>query len=387
MNTGMNHQSLKYKNRGLLLKLICTGRRPTRVQLSKATGLTKMAVTNAIEEIMRQGYIVEGPIAPNSTVGRNPIILTVSPQAPKILALYLFREGCRAGLFDLQLNLLAQAEEPFGEETADTVMEKLFRAAGRLPVSGGELLGCGVSVIGPLDAAGGTVLNPPDFFGIRNLPLKRMIQQQYRTNVIINNDMNTAALAEKLYGDGKKYRRFLYVGISNGIGSGIISDDRMYDNGSGFAGELGHVSIDFHGRACPCGRRGCLERYISKPVVQQTLREATGWDLSFREFCEKADDPQVDRILTEMMEYLSYALVDQVNMLNPQMIYLGHEGSFLPDRYLRLLERRIGQDRLAQNAERTSVKRSTFGVLAPLYGGACLVLNELFESGRIAERG
>jgi len=382
---GMNSQNQKCKNRGLLLKLICTGKEPSRIQLSQATGLTKMAVTNIISELMEQGYVEEGTASLNTGVGRNPIILTAASNAPKIIGVHISRDGCYAGLFDLKLQVLAEEVQPFASETQESIIEKLFTALDRIYAKEHHILGCGISIVGPLDVLSGMVLNPPDFFGIVNLPLVHLLSQRYHFDVLMNNDMNGAALAEKLYGAGKKYHNFLYVGISHGIGSGIISEDRLFQNGSGFVGELGHTSIDCQGELCACGRKGCLECYISEPVMLDKLKTSTGWQLSFREFCQRSDDPRVDAILTDMVCKLSYALVNQVNLLNPQAIFIGHEGSFVPDRYISFLEKEINCRKFSQDYLKIRVEKSPFGVHAPLYGSACLVLDRFFENGGLEE--
>lgn len=381
--SGMNSQNLKCKNRGLLLKLICTNSEPSRIQLSQTTGLTKMAITNIISELLESGYLIESTTNRNPGVGRNPIILTVASTAPKVLGVHLSRDGCYAGLFDLKLQVLKKEAVAFGKETPESVFEKLLAILDRLYAEEQNILGCGVSVVGPLDALSGTVLNPPDFFGIVNMPLTRLLQERYPFDVMLNNDMNAAALAEKLYGIGKEYHDFLYVGISHGIGSGIIADDRLYQNGSGFVGELGHTSIDYQGLPCACGRRGCLECYISEPVMLEKLEKSTNRKLSFEQFCERSDDPRVDLILTDMVSKLSYAIVDQVNLLNPQAIFIGYDGSFFPDRYISLLEKEVNCKKFSQDYLKIRVQKSPFGFDAPLYGSACLVLDRLFAGGKL----
>ena len=381
--TGMNSQTLKSRNRRLLFKLICTERAPSRIRLAQMTGLTKMTVTNIIAELMEQGFVTESIPTRSTGAGRNPITLTIASTAPKILGISLARNSCSAMLFDLKLRVLDQATESFGMETPKSVVEKLFRAVDSVYAKAPCLLGCGVSVVGPLDVESGTVLNPPDFFGIENLPLAQLLTERYHCNVQVNNDMNSAALAEKFYGAGKEYHDFIYVGISDGIGSGIIVDDRLYQNSSGFVGELGHIGINCHGGQCSCGRKGCLEYYIRKPVILGKLCKSTGWKLTFREFCEKADDPRVDEILTDMVYKLSYALISQVNLLNPQAIFIGYEGGFLPNRLIDLIRSEVNSKKFVQNHLQIHIEKSDLGLYAPLYGSACIVLDSVFEGDKL----
>lgn len=91
--TGMNNQNLKYQNRGLLLRLLCTHDGVSRIQLAQRTGLTKMTVSNIIAGLMEQDYVVERAPERNAGVGRNPIILDISPGAPKVLGVQLGRDS------------------------------------------------------------------------------------------------------------------------------------------------------------------------------------------------------------------------------------------------------------------------------------------------------
>lgn len=162
--TGMNNQNLKYRNRGLLLRLLCTHDGISRIQLAQRTGLTKMTVSNIIAGLMEQGYVIECAPERNAGVGRNPITLDIAPNAPKILGVQLGREGVTAVLFDLKLRILKKEEEVFGQEDTPSILQKLFRAVDRIRLQEERILGCGVSVVGPLDVESGMVLNPPQLF-------------------------------------------------------------------------------------------------------------------------------------------------------------------------------------------------------------------------------
>ena len=381
--TGMNNQNLKYQNRGLLLRLLCTHDGVSRIQLAQRTGLTKMTVSNIIAGLMEQDYVVERAPERNAGVGRNPIILDISPGAPKVLGVQLGREGVTAVLFDLKLRILKKEEEPFAQENTDSILQKLFRAVDRIRIQESNILGCGVSEVGPLDVGSGVVLNPPNFFGVSNLPLRRLLSNHMGLPVELNNDMNCAALGEKLFGAGREFHNFLYVGLSTGIGSGIIENDGLYQNSSGFAGELGHTSIDCNGPECGCGNRGCLEEYVGMPVIEARLREATGQAGDFASFCAQTEDPHVDVVLSDVIEKITRALVNAVNLLNPQAILVGHNGTHLPARYLEQMERELNRRKFSQDYLKIRVKKSRFGMDSSLYGSGCLALRQLFEYGRI----
>lgn len=103
--------------------------------------------------------------------------------------------------------------------------------------------------------------------------LKQLIQKRMNVPVELSNDANAAAYGEMIYGGAQNMRNFIMFTIGTGIGSGIIIDGKMLYGADGFAGELGHAILFPEGRQCPCGRKGCLEQYVSIRGIIQTCRE------------------------------------------------------------------------------------------------------------------
>ncbi|MRR17544.1 MAG: ROK family protein, partial [Deltaproteobacteria bacterium] len=101
----------------------------------------------------------------------------------------------------------------------------------------------------------------------------RLIQKYYDLPVFIANDANAAALGEMLFGNARSMKHFLVVTLGTGLGSGIVTGGRLLTGASGFAGELGHTVVDPNGRECGCGKRGCLETYVSAAGLKRTALE------------------------------------------------------------------------------------------------------------------
>ncbi len=97
-----------------------------------------------------------------------------------------------------------------------------------------------------------------------------LMQRHYNLPVVITNDANAAAIGEMLFGNARDMKHFLVITIGTGLGSGIIIDGRLLYGASGFAGELGHTVVDPEGRKCGCGKRGCLETYVSAVGLRRT---------------------------------------------------------------------------------------------------------------------
>ena len=382
---GMNSTHLKNRNRGLVLQQVASEHRISRADITKRIGLTKMAITNIVCELMEDGFIVEKEAAETTAVGRNPVMLDISPHAPKVIGLYISRTQVSVLLTDLKLHILfgdVLSLENEDEHSLTRKIEVLIDAA-RDKAGRDRILGIGVSSIGPLDTGSGTILNPTNFFGISNYPIVSLLVNRYGLPIILNNDMNASALAEKLFGSGRNVNNFIYLGISNGIGSGIITNGRLYQDNSGFVGEIGHTCINFDGELCSCGNRGCLEVYADLSVLIRKLCRASNQSAVIPQDFEKlAVIPACDDVFRDVVYVLSIALVNAINLLDPEKIIIGHEGAYLPQRYLTMLEDLVNRHILATGYKRIRIEKSSFNANASLFGSACCILSELF-SGHI----
>jgi len=133
--------------------------------------------------------------------------------------------------------------------------------------------GIGICAPGPLDPRSGVVINPPNLPGWRNFPLADLVSKAYSLPVRVDNDGNAAALAEALWGAGRGYGNVFYATIGTGIGTGMIFDGRIYHGRTGAAAEGGHMTIDYRGPRCGCGKLGCIEALASGPAIARRASE------------------------------------------------------------------------------------------------------------------
>lgn len=376
---GINYRDIKTQNRALIFKLLSTGKCSSRIELARESGLTKMSVSNIVSDFMGMGIVVESHMGTSHGVGRCPIILDIAEEGPKVVGLHIGREYCSAALCDLKLNNLKIIHKKLETYTKEGFIELITNIIDEILEETDSVLAIGIGSIGPLDLERGIILNPPNFYGITNIHIVDILKDRYGLPVFMESEYNNAALAEKYYGCGKDIDDFIFLGITSGIGSGVVLNGSMMKNSSMLSSEVGHVSIDFHGNYCDCGNRGCLETYASATVIQNRLKLETGLDYSFKEFCDMTDDPRIDRVLMEMMEYLSYGLVSSINLFNPQVIMLGDQGVFLPERYLSYLEMKINHYKLSKSYNYVKIIKPKFGELAQLAGSVVCVLEQIFD--------
>ena len=155
--------------------------------------------------------------------------------------------------------------------------------------------------------------------------------------VLVTNDANAATIGEMIYGNAKGMRDFVMITLGTGLGSGFVSNGEMIYGHDGFAGEFGHIIVERNGRECGCGRKGCLETYVSATGIKRTAFELMATmtapsklrDIAFADFDASmisAAAEQGDPVALEAFRYtgemLGRALADVVTVTSPEAIFL-----------------------------------------------------------------
>jgi len=173
-------------------------------------------------------------------------------------------------LFQTRLAMPARESAEAGFAAVQSAIEAVFAAR---PQARSGLTGIGICAPGPLDPSTGVILNPPNVPCWRNFPLGAEVNRVFGVTARVDNDGNAAALAEAIWGAGVGYRDVFYATLGTGIGTGIVFDGRIYHGRTGSAAEGGHVSIDYRGPKCGCGKRGCIEAYCSGPAIARRAKD------------------------------------------------------------------------------------------------------------------
>ncbi|MDX9863342.1 MAG: ROK family protein [Anaerolineaceae bacterium] len=195
--------------------------------------------------------------------------------------------------------------------------------------------GIGVAVPGPLDPVTGIISFTANISDWENFPLKEKLETYFNVPAAVGNDANMAALGEWKYGAGVGHQNLIYITISTGIGSGIISDGRLLLGHRGLAGELGHITvIPENGPMCGCGKRGHLEsvasgtgiaRYVTEQLANGRTSLLTKAQPNAREIGEAAR--QGDELSIEAYQragtYLGRSFADCLHIFNPSILILG----------------------------------------------------------------
>jgi glucokinase len=196
-----------------------------------------------------------------------PLMLGVDIGGTKVAAGLV--DGSGAILYQLRVPMLATQDAVAGFAAVENAINAVFAAR---PDARSTLATIGICSPGPLDPRTGVVINPPNLPCWQNFPLAAEVQRVFGIPARVDNDGNAAALAEAIWGAGAGYRRVFYTTLGTGIGTGIVFDQRIYHGRTGSAAEGGHVTIDYRGPRCGCGKRGCIEVLCSGPAIARRAR-------------------------------------------------------------------------------------------------------------------
>lgn len=183
----------------------------------------------------------------------------------------------------------------------------------------------GLAIAGNVAADGSHVLFSPHL-PLAGEPLAADLTRRLGLPVLVDNDANAAAWAEHMCGAGLGHPDMLFVALGTGLGAGLVLSDELYRGHHGFAGEAGHITVVVGGRSCPCGSRGCWERYASgTALVAQYLEHGGDPEVGGPGITRLAmnGDSVALAALTEVGEWLGRGLASLVAVLDPAVIVVG----------------------------------------------------------------
>lgn len=376
---GVNRDNQKKINRGLVLKLIATGQCTSRIELSRVTGLTKMAISQIVTELIAKDYVVESEKENTTELGRKPMGLEISSKAPRYAGVMVQRGYCEAVLCDMQLQVLKTEKICKEWMNPGELMEAVYTLVDHMLEGEDNVAAIGAVSIGPVSVKEGTIVHPLYFNDVSNIPIRRLLEERYGLPVYFDHDNQSAALVEQLYGNGRGYQDILLVSVGRGVGCGIVVDGQRVHSYTGYAPEIGHISIDHKGIPCVCGNVGCLERYVNSMVMEKRFKEALGQDLGYVEFYNMTDHPAVDAIMQEQIRMLTQGIVNALNILNSQIVLLGMDCTYWPDKYVELLEKEINKKKFGNRDMLVPVKKTHFLYQTQVLGAACNAISQVFN--------
>jgi glucokinase len=222
------------------------------------------------------------------------------------------------------------------------VVKTIEKAIAQSGVKRKWLVGVGIGVPGPIDAASGIVIRltnmGPTWDGF---PLAQTLERHLKLPVVLENDVNVGAVGEHSFGAGRGTADMVALFVGTGLGGGVILGGKLHTGFRGSAGEVGHMLVCAGGEVCGCGERGHAEAYASRTAIEREIRKAiaAGEASMLAEFirdgangpltskyieqAHEAGDPVTVRAIESAQYHLGLLIADCVNLLDPEAIVVG----------------------------------------------------------------
>ncbi|WAT02326.1 ROK family transcriptional regulator [Rouxiella chamberiensis] len=265
--SGTNLEHARAHNRRVVIEAIRLNGELTRAEIARLTSLTPQTVSNIAAELEHAGIIASR--LPRRVAGRGQpaIPLTLNPNSAYSIGIHLDHQTLRVVLVDLKgkvrFRRLINVQKPQPDATLKLIMKTLQEMRQKVKIDWRKMLGIGIVMPGPFGVEGISSEGPTTLHGWDNIDIEGRLGAATGWPVTLENDATVAAIGERFHGIAKQLTSFVYLYIGTGLGAGLFTEGRIYSGHAHNAGEVGHMVVQPGGRACYCGNKGCLERYLS----------------------------------------------------------------------------------------------------------------------------
>lgn len=327
--------AIRRHNLGLLLGQVHRDGELTRVQLTRRLSLSRSTIGVLVADLTELGLLDERVPSGGHRAGRPSHVVCPRADGPYAIAVdidvtHLTIAAVGIGGHVLSRHTFAMDPSPSPPELVARHIVAAAVDVGRDVGSGAWPVGIGISVPGTVDWHGGTVEFAPNLTW-RHAEFGAMVAALAPPGlpVVVGNDADLGVLAEHLRGSGRDCDDVIYLIGRIGVGAGIIANGAPLRGHDGHAGEVGHNVVDASGPPCHCGKRGCLETYVSENALLELAgrhETATAQSVGAVFADAKAGDERAWGAVRAVAEALGRTVASLVNVLNPERVLLG--GSF-----------------------------------------------------------
>jgi predicted NBD/HSP70 family sugar kinase len=394
-------RDLRRTNRSAVLSKLYLDGPLSRQAVSQDTGLSPGTVSNVTAELLDEGLVVEAGLV-DSDGGRPRALLRVDPDFGYVIGVDVGETRVKVELFDLSMRLRATVDRqlpsthPRPETVVGRIHASLTDVVRRAEIDERKILGVGIGVFGVVEQ-GAEVTVHAQTVGWDAVPLGRLLREGTNLPLFIDNGAKALGQAEMWYGAGRGKRHAVITLIGSGVGAAVVADGLTYRGFTSSAGEWGHTTIEYGGRACRCGSTGCLEAYVGAEGILERYQQARGGrpgpggseESQLTALIEARHSTKVAaRILDETVGYLGAGIASLINLFNPELIVLGGwAGLALGNQLLPQIRAATAAYALAHPYRQVSIELSRLGSDAVAFGAATLPVQDLLLHGMAARLG
>jgi predicted NBD/HSP70 family sugar kinase len=325
---GTNQQSSAPYNRRIVLDVIRRHGSLSRKEIVERVALSPQTVANITSDLESVGLVVARRLKVQKSRGQPPIVFELNPNGGTSIGITIEPGRVRAALVNLVGQVIHKQDVEI--DTHDrrgtlNVMVAVVNDLASVASSTGRVRGVGVALPGPFAVSSMSFVGPTVLEGWTDLSALDELHRISGFPVIYSVDSVAGALGESLFGSAKNLNNFFYMHFGVGLGGTLVANRSAYKGANSNATEIGHVPIVPDGKACYCGNRGCLERYLSLHSLAEALGRADVKEGARELLVEmlSAQEPALIAWCREAAVHLRNAVCMIENLLDPETIVIG----------------------------------------------------------------
>ncbi|QXV67312.1 ROK family protein [Mucilaginibacter sp. 21P] len=394
-STGVKSSWLK----NMIIKRLYFDKAMSCAGLSQLFDKSIPSIAKAINELIKEGFVVEQGYAPSSG-GRRPLMYAINANAMFILAVAMDQLSARIQMLDLNNSPIAdmatvELKLHNNDEALSQLINQLNKYIAETGVAKDKIAGIGIGMPGFINAIEGINYTYLDAGGES---LSKYIERATGITTYIDNDSSLIALAEQKFGIARSQQEVMVINLGWGIGLGMIIDGKIFRGYNGFAGELSHIPLSDDGELCVCGKRGCLEAEASMLVVAKKAEEGikkgrvTSLQMqdgqskligdALMEAANQGDQFAIE-LLTEAGYKIGKALAILIHIMNPANIVLSGRGAKVGKILMAPIQQALHKYCIPRLSSGTELLISSLGFDAELIGAAVLVMENFDKEDKV----
>lgn len=313
--------------RASVLAVLGTRGPTSRVEITRLLDVSPATITQTTKELLSRRLIVELELVP-SPFGRPARLLGLARPAGVAIGAKVMADRITAVVVEMNGEVRSSQALPL-DTSAEDATDRLGDLLAGVVATEGDVLGVGVGVPGTVDSQASGVVSAPTL-GWEPRPLGRQLRDRLGVPVLVDNDVNTLAAAERLYGAGRQHTNYLVVTIGRGVGCAVVHEGVVARGAHGGAGEIGHIPVADDGALCGCGNHGCLEAYVGEAGLLRSAvaASAAGPDSNMADLLRAArsgNQPALG-VFASAGALLGRTLAGVVHTFDPEVLVLLGEG-------------------------------------------------------------
>ncbi|WP_096187646.1 ROK family transcriptional regulator [Evansella halocellulosilytica] len=321
-------QTVKKKNKLIVLNTIREQEPISRAKLAQKLGLTKATVSSLVDELISEEYCYQTGLG-ESSGGRRPLMLQFNQHAGVTISVDIGVNYILAILTDLHGNMINEVVKQFDtnyfSKTVHEIKQIIDTFLANTESTPFGLIGIGFGVPGLVNTDG-DILHTPNL-SWEDADLKGLFEKQYGVPVLVENEANAGAYGEITYDMKRNAENIIYISLGIGIGVGLILDHHLFRGKSGLTGEMGHMIIETDGLPCRCGSKGCWEMYASELALLTEFQktEAGKNNPSLEKMIQiSGTNDEVKKMFERTGRYVGIGINNIINTFNPEKIIIGN---------------------------------------------------------------